>query len=98
MVAINDLFHSEISNVLFKLGSLESLVVSGFNRIDEKMESIKGEMHSSKMDLTLLEQRVKDIETWKTIAITRVTAIASAFALGWVIFGDSIKNVIGQVF
>lgn len=87
--------------VIYKLGSLESLVSNSMRRIDEQINSIRNELSAkhteTKAEFTLLEHRMSKIESWKTDIVARVSVITGGAVLFWAIFSEPIKRFFGGV-
>jgi nucleosome binding factor SPN SPT16 subunit len=102
----NDLFTGPSATydmqVIYKLGSLESLVTNSMRRIDEQIGSIKAELTTkhteTKQDLETIEKRLSKIENWKTEIVARVSVVTGGAVLFWAIFSEPIKRFFSGVF
>lgn len=90
------------SDILYKLGSLESLVSSGLNNIKEQLNEVKKSVdlnqQETKKELESVKKRLDKIEDWKQAVVERVAVITGAGVIAWAILGDIIKNFISRVF
>jgi hypothetical protein len=81
--------------LLYKLGSLEALVVNGMRRIDEQLtvlvDNFIRHQESSNKDVEALKKRVTDLETWRTWSKARIATAISGVSLVWLIFGRDLQ-------
>lgn len=63
--------------------------------IAAKRARIDGLVRDGEIGKRALEQRLIDLETWKHVAMAKISTIISAVALIWIVAAPTIRNFIG---
>ncbi len=84
--------------LLYKLGSLEALVVNGMRRIDEQLtvlvDNFIRHQESSNQEVADLSARVTKLETWRTWSKARIATVIGVITILWTVFARDIQFLI----
>lgn len=82
--------------LLYKLGSLESLVINGMRRIDEQLtvlvDNFVKHQNESNGEVEALKKRVTDLETWRTWSKARIATLVGGITVFWAIFARDVQQ------
>ena len=99
---INHSSKSLEDQVLYKLGSLESLITNGMRRIDEQLATLAKNMVEHRIESSeetaKLDERVTKLEEWKTASKARVAGVIFAFTVIWAVFADAVQSFLHRIF
>lgn len=81
--------------LLYKLGSLEALVINGMRRIDEQLTVLVDNftIHQAATNLEMkdVKDRLTKLETWRTWSKARIATAIGGITIFWTIFARDIQ-------
>lgn len=84
--------------LLYKLGSLESIVSTGIStmnhKLDRLVDALDEQKKSNTRDFEELRERITSLETWKTYSKARIATIVAVATLVWAVWARPIQTLL----
>lgn len=85
--------------ILYKLGSLEALVKSSMDRINDQITSLRREMGDNHLGLATeqakLGTRLENVEKWKTVVTAKIGISIFAVSTLLVFLAPTLRHILG---